>query len=194
MSRNEVLMAGLIATGLLVGCTPPPPPTPTGATTDAMASGAIVADVVDVNRARRQLTLRGPDGREATISAPSSVRNFDQIRVGDRVLLVYRSLIEVQVAGAARPVSGVEVTTGVSRAQPGQRPAGVWGISTRRTVQIVSVDRATHTVVFREPDGTLDSITVQNPANYAFADGLLPGTNVLVTVTDAIAGSVEPVR
>ena len=48
-----------------------------------------------------------------------------------------------------------------------------------------------HTVTYREPDGTTDSFTVQNPANYAMADGLQPGSFVTVVETDAIAVSVD---
>jgi hypothetical protein len=72
-------------------------------------------------------------------------------------------------------------------------PAGIVGARTRRTVQVVSVDPTTHTVTFREPDGSIDSVTAINPANFAAVDGLRPGTNVVVTVTEAVAVSVEKV-
>ena len=58
-------------------------------------------------------------------------------------------------------------------------------------MQIVSVDKFSHTVTFREHDGSVHSFTVQNPANYAFADGLQPGSYLTVVATDAIAVSVD---
>jgi hypothetical protein len=58
-------------------------------------------------------------------------------------------------------------------------------------VQIVSVDQSTHTVTFRLPNGSVDTITEMNPANFAFVGGLQTGSKVLVTVTRAVAVSVD---
>lgn len=182
--------ATLLSTTMLSACTPP---TPVGAQASAVASSDMTAQVVSVDHASRQVTLRGPDGQVATLDVPPEVRNFTQIVAGDTVRINYRARIDALVAGAAVPVTGLEVDVVGARSPAGQMPAGLLGTQTRRTVQIVSVDPTTHTVTFREPDGSLNSIQAMNPANFAFVDGLRPGTNVLVTVTRAVAVSVDRV-
>ena len=80
---------------------------------------------------------------------------------------------------------------GAAGAAAGQMPAGLLGRQARLTVQVLSVDPNTHTVTFRLPDGSVDTITATNPANFAFVNGLQPGNNVLVTVTRAVLVSVD---
>ena len=116
-----------------------------------------------------------------------------QVMPGDTVRLGYRARIDFLVTGMAAPVTGIEVTVGGARAEAGQMPAGILGLQTRWSVQVLSVDTSTHTVTFREPNGAINSITAVNPANFALVDGLRPGTNVQVTVTEAFAVSVDRV-
>lgn len=185
-----VASATLLTMGLLSGCTPT---TPIGAQTSVSAAHAVTASVVAVDKANREITLRGHDGREATFDVPPEVRNFNQIMAGDTVRLSYRARMDFLVTGSNVPVSGVEVMVGSARAPTGQMPAGLLGGRMRLTVQILSVDRNSHTVTFRLPDGSVDAVTAVNPANFVFVDGLRAGTNVLVTVTQAVAVAVDRV-
>jgi hypothetical protein len=180
----------MLSVATLTGCAQP---TPVGTKTSTVLTSQVTAQIISLNKAKRQVTLRGANGRTATLDVPPEVRNFSQIQSGDTVRLTYRARIDALVTGATVPITGVEVTVAGGRAELGQMPAGIVGAQTRRTVQVVSVDPATHTVTFREPDGSVDSITAVNPANFAAVDGLRPGTNVLVTVTQAVAVSVDKV-
>lgn len=185
-----LVSATLLATGLLSGCTSP---TPTGAQVSVSAAHDVIATVVAVDKVNRHITVRGQDGREATLDVPPEVRNLTQIMAGDTVRLSYRARIDFLVTGSTVPVNGVEVSVGAVGAAAGQMPSGLLGAQARLTVQIVSVDQSTHTVTFRLPDGSVDTITAMNPANFAFVDGLQAGTNVLITVTQAVAASVDRV-
>ena len=150
----------------------------------------VTASVVSIDRAGRGLTLRSADGRVAQVYVSDAVRNFDNIRVGDTVRLTAHARFEVTAAGN-RALPSVIVDEGTVRAPVGSRPSGIWVARSQRSVQIVSVDKVGHTVTFREPDGNVDSFTVQNPANYAFTDGLRPGSYITVVETDAVAASVD---
>jgi hypothetical protein len=172
----------------LTGCTPPTQP---GATASASYTDEATATVTAINKAKRLITLKGQDGQVATVQATDAVRNFDQINVGDTVRINYQEQVSVLVRGrGATPLSGVVVKAAGARAAPGQKPAGLGVISATRSVEVVSVDRTSHTVTFRESDGTVDSFVVQNPQNYALADGLQPGTIVDVTETAGVALAV----
>ncbi len=180
----------LFSPPLLSACTPT---TPVGTEASSVTAQDVTARVVGVDRAARTMTLMGQDGRQATVDVPPEVRNFTQVMVGDTVRIAYRARVDILVTGAAAPINGVEVLVGGTRSEAGQMPSGILGTQTRRTVQVVSVDRGTHTVTYREPDGTINSFTAVNAEHFALVDGLRPGTNVMVTVTRAIAASVDRV-
>jgi hypothetical protein len=180
----------LFALMALFACAPSTPP---GATASATFSGQATAIVTTIDKANRLVTLRDVDGQVSTLRITDAVRNFDQIKVGDTVKVDYQERIDILVAGNVEPIRGVILNTTAIRAPKGQKPAGGWAISAKRSVQIVSVDRNSHTVTFREADGTLDSFVVQNPDNFALADGLQPGTIVDVTESAATAVSVQKI-
>jgi hypothetical protein len=189
---SACVWAAVLTGSLALGaCTPATPP---GATASTTFSDEAKAKVIGLDRATRAITLQDERGQTATVRASNEVRNFDQIRVGDTVTVDYQEQIDILVRGTkATPISGVIVGAGAERAAKGQKPAGAVVVSAKRSVEIVSVDRTSHTVTFREPDGTLDSIVVQNPANFALADGLRPGTIVDVTETAVAAVSVQKI-
>lgn len=193
-NRHLVLVGFLCCTPLsaLTGCAPTTPVTPPGTTASAEFNDQATARVIGIDRAHRGLTLQAPDGQVVRLNVTDAVRNFDRINIGDTVRLTVHSRLEVTAAGN-QSLPGVIVDQGGARAAPGAKPAGLWALRTQRSVQIVSVDKVGHTVTFREPDGTLDSFTVQNPANYAMADGLQPGSYVTVVETDAVAVSVDKI-
>jgi hypothetical protein len=176
----------------LIGCTPATPVTPPGTTATAEFNGQATARVIGIDKAHRGVTLQSPDGQVVRLNVTDAVRNFDRIAIGDTVRVTVHSRLEVTAAGN-QALPGVIVDQGGARAAPGAKPAGIWALRTQHSVQIVSVDKVGHTVTFREPDGTLDSFTVQNPANYAMADGLQPGSYVTVVETDAVAVSVDKI-
>jgi hypothetical protein len=181
-----VTLAGSLALG---ACTPATPP---GATASTIYSDQAKVKVTGLDRSSRLITLQDAHGQMTTVRASDAVRNFDQITVGDTVKVDYQEQIEILVRGInAAPIQGVIVGIGAERAAKGQTPAAAMIVSAKRSVEIVSVDRSSHTVTFREPDGSVDSIVVQNPNNFALADGLRPGTIVDVTVTAVAAVVVQ---
>jgi len=185
--RRASLYCAILLLGI-AGCTPATPP---GTSASADSSDQARATVIGVDKARRALTLRAPDGRTGQLVVSSAVRNFDQIAVGDTVRVTTYSHVTVTTTGnTALPAT---IAEGAVTAPSGSKPAGIFASRMQRSVQIVSVDRIGHTVTFREPDGSVDSFTVQNPANFAMADGLRPGSYVTVVATDAVAVSVDKI-
>lgn len=182
---------GILLCLAVAGCTPAMV-TPPGATASAAYNDQIVALIVGVDAPRRMLTVQLPSGEPVQVYASDAVRNFDRIAVGDKVRLTVHSRIEVTAAGNMA-LPGIIVDQRGASAPLGSKPAAVWASRTQRSVQILSVDKSTHTVTFRDPDGSIDSIVVENPANYGLADGLMPGSYVTVVRTDAIAVSVDKV-
>jgi len=70
------------------------------------AAGAAVvkvsATVEAVDPATRSVTLKGPKGDLHTIVAGDEVRNFDQIKVGDKVTVKYLESLTIELKRTAR--------------------------------------------------------------------------------------------
>jgi len=188
MPIRSTLAAGA-ALALLSACASPTPPAPLQIESTKRAE----ATVVGLQKEKRLVSLRGADGRALTIEAGPSVRNFDQIRVGDRVVVTYFEAIgfalqSPDVAAAPAPQAGLVA----GRAKPGERPAAAVGRFARTTVAIESVDPKTYTVTFKAADGLTRAVPVATPEGREFAKRLRPGDRVDVTWEDAVAISVEP--
>jgi hypothetical protein len=72
---------------------------PKGAKPGAYAVGAVdvSATVQAINKAKRTVTLKGPDGHEETVSVDPSIKEFDNLRVGDTIHVRYTEAIAISV-------------------------------------------------------------------------------------------------
>jgi ABC-type Fe3+-hydroxamate transport system substrate-binding protein len=171
----------------LAACTrEPPKPVEVGETVEATAT------VEAVDLANRLVTIRGPEGNVVTVEAGPEVRNLEQVKVGDRVVVSYYAALAAEFKKAGEGVKDVQQEIGVATAAPGTRPAGVVGSQVKATVIIESVDAKSNTVSFTGPYGKLRTVTVQSPDAQAFIKKLKKGDEVELTYTEAIAISVEP--
>ncbi len=189
MSYRRSLLPLIAASALaaLAGCATAPKPFEIKNTLEARAS------VTQLDLATRVMTLRGPAGNEFTFEVDPAVRNLPQVKVGDEVVVRYYEAI-----GAAMRKPGdsteasVELADGV--ADPGDRPAAGIGHRTTLPVTIVGVDSKTNEVQFYGPDKRIRTVELETPQAQAFAKKLKAGDEVIVTYSEALAVSVEPVR
>jgi hypothetical protein len=169
---------------------------PTAATTYSSEPGrAAVADAVKmvvvvtaVDPATRGLTLKAADGKTYDMVAGNEVRNFDQIKVNDRVVVQYvRGLtLELRKGGAVRP-SGE--STDAARAKRGEKPGAV--VRDRVTVMadVVDVNEKDKTISLRGPKGNVVVLDVQNPEHFKVVK---KGDQVEAEYVEALAVAVEP--
>lgn len=151
----------------------------------------IQATVEAINPATREVTLKGPQGKEVTVTAGSRVRNLDKVHVGDKVVLSYYEGIAAQMSKGGQTAKEPAASTFAYRNQTGKPGGGVGG-SVTSTVTIEALDPANHTVAFRKPDGTIDVVTLKSPQMQSFAQTLKPGDKVDVTYTESIAVNLMP--
>lgn len=73
--------------------------TPKGEKPGAFAVGAVdvSATVQAINKSKRAVTFKGPDGHEKTISVDPSIKEFDTLRVGDVIHIRYTEAIAISV-------------------------------------------------------------------------------------------------
>jgi hypothetical protein len=153
------------------------------------------ATVESIDHATRQVVLRGPEGNRLALTVSPDVRNLDQVRAGDQVVIRYT---EALAASLAKPDdrSGANVTRqeGVVRSEPGQRPGGVIGGQVRATVQVEAVDRASNTLTIIGPAGVARRVAVRDPDAQRFLQTLKAGDRVELVYTEALAMAVEPMQ
>ena len=151
------------------------------------------ATVEAIDQATRMLSLKGDDGSVANVVVGPEVKNFPQIRVGDKVVVSYYRGIaaELQPKGTplSKKVNQMDVT---STAKEGTKPGAGVSTATHATVVIQSVDTTNHTVTFKRPDGTWRTLPVESPQGRDFIAKLKKGDQVEVLYIEAVAIEVRP--
>lgn len=154
----------------------------------------LTASVEAVDRDTRMVSLRGAEGRTATVYASPEVRNFDQIKLGDQVAVTFYAAIGAEVTTPEDATDGVQRESAMVRAAEGERPGGAVGEMLTTTVTIDSVDTSMNTVSFRRrDDGLLRVLSIEDPKAQAFIRQLKHGDLVKVRYMEAVAVSVRPV-
>lgn len=155
-----------------------------------LAAGEIEirAKVVELDMARRLATLKGPKGNIVTLEVPAEVKNFDQVRLGDNVVVRYAAAVAARLEPATR--SGirerVESTSAASAAT-----GGMPGAAAQRTVEVLVViqalDAEAGTATLR---GARRTVTVQVPPGVDIAK-LKVGDEVRAVIVEALVLNVE---
>lgn len=139
----------------------------------------------------RLISITTPDGRKATLQAGPEIRNFDQIKVGDKIKVTYKSALAASISKSKdKPTETYDA--GAVRAAEGTKPGAAVGQTMTTTVVIESVDTSFDAVTFKRPDGFTRTIAVASPEGKKFIRTLKKGDKVDVEYTEALAISVVP--
>ncbi|MBK9443596.1 MAG: hypothetical protein IPN53_20825 [Comamonadaceae bacterium] len=102
-----------------------------------------VVQAIDLKK--RLITLRLEDGWNTTVKVGPEVRNFDQVKVGDRLKSEYSDTLTVKVRRTAG-LRCTEVENKVDRAALGQKPAAVATRKVHFVAGVVKVDTQAGTI------------------------------------------------
>jgi hypothetical protein len=154
----------------------------------AERAAQITASVEAVDSAKRTVTLKGPAGDIVTLPVGPEVQNFDQIRVGDLMVVRYLDslALELKKRGTAKRERTERDVT--ERARPGERPAAVETHEVHVVADVIALDPRRQTVTLRGPTRVVD-LRVHDPAQFKL---VAIGDQVEATYTEAVAISVEP--
>jgi hypothetical protein len=156
----------------------------------AVAAVAVeaTANVVAIEKQTRTITLKGAEGRVVDLVAGEEVRNFDQIRVGDRVTVKYMEALSLELR-KVRSNEKPSVTAGAAAAKPGEKPAGAMGAEVHAIADVVRVDPKAGIISLKGPRGNVVDLKVRNPEHFKVVK---KGDQVDVTYTQAVALAVTP--
>ncbi|MEJ8852860.1 hypothetical protein [Variovorax rhizosphaerae] len=170
------------------------------ATPDAAIVGAtqpgkgVVAGVVDVtatvesvDKASRHLTIKGPKGNVSSLAVGPDVRNFDQIKVGDRIRVRYAQALTLTLIKDGKQMRSRTETVDGGAAPAGERPAGVVGQKVEVTADVIGVNRKSGMVTLKGPEHEVD-MRVRDPDQLKL---IKVGDQVHAVYTEAVALLVE---
>jgi len=193
------ILPGLTLALVVAGCSstvaPPAAPTVAVDSTSTAKGGerrqevTIRAAVQKVDLKSRKVTLKGYDGTTETIQVTDEVRNLDQVKKGDEVVVTFYQSVAFEVLKPGDPKAGVAEVEGIGRAKVGEQPGGAAARVVTIVADIVKLDRQHNTAVLRGPEGNLTTVDVANPANF---DKVKVGDRVEITLTEALAIDVQP--
>jgi predicted aconitase with swiveling domain len=184
--RAAATLALAAAVVFAAGCAQTPAPLNITETQEA------VATVEAINAPKRLVTLRGADGKPMVVQVGPEVRNFAQLKTGDRVTVRFQ---EALMAEVIKPGTGSTAASSVVvRAAPGERPAAGVAEEVRTFVTIYDVDTVGNVVEVTGPSGFNRRIKVNDPEARRFIRGLKKGDQVEVRFQEAFAISVEPAK
>jgi hypothetical protein len=148
----------------------------------------ISAAITAIDKATRDVTLKGPQGNELTVTAGADVKNFDKLKVGDQVDLQYVEALTLELKkGGGLPVAKTDKSDAVG-ARKGESPGGAMGRQVTVVADVVAVDAAKQIVTLKGPKQTVN-LRVPDPAQFK---NIAKGDQVQATYTQAIAVAVEP--
>jgi Cu/Ag efflux protein CusF len=148
------------------------------------------ATITAIDKATRDITLKGPEGKEKTITAGPDVKNFDQLKVGDQVTVQYAEALTLELKKGGRQVVARTEQAGAAAAKPGEKPAGAVGRQMTVVADVVNVDTAKKLVTLKGPKQTVE-LPVRDPEQLKL---IAKGDQVEATFTQALAITVEPAK
>ena len=111
----------------------------------------VTATITAIDKAKRDVTLKGPQGNLLTVTAGPEVKNFDQLKVGDQVDMKYAEAVTMELKKGGGMIVQRTEQTGKVGAQPGAAPAGLMGREVTIVADVVAVDAAKQTITLKGP-------------------------------------------
>ena len=150
----------------------------------------LTASVEAIDAAARTITLKGPSGKVVTLTAGPEVKNFAQVKVGDRVVVRYAEALTLELKKGGKELRQRSEREGSVAAQPGERPGAAAGRQITVIADVTAVDRKKMVVTLRGPKRTVE-LKLRDPEQIKL---IKVGDQVEATYQEAVAVSVEPAK
>ena len=191
MHKNTLIAALIVAATASFGVNAQS----SGTAMDSQPGRVGIAQAVDVtatisalDAAKREITLKGPDGKDVTMVAGPEVKNFSQLKVGDKVDIQYVEALVLELKkGGGLPVARTEKES-MTSAKPGETPAAKGARKVTVVGDVIALDAATQTVTLKGPQRTAN-LKVRDKKQF---DLISKGDQIEATYTEALAVAVKP--
>lgn len=153
---------------------------------EGVAMVEVMAAVQAIDKETRTITLKKENGKMSSIVAPETVRNFDQIKVGDIVHAKYQTAVAFQVVKEGSTEVGKAVQETSSRAKLGEKPGARLTRAVAVRANVTKVDPEKKTITIQGQDKTME-MDVKNPEHFKVVK---VGDQIDAMITESIAISV----
>jgi hypothetical protein len=180
------IVIAAIAVGAYVFLTKPKAPIAGVAAQEA----ALIYDgeVTKIDAATRTVTLKNNDGETSIVAGPE-VKNFAEIKVGDRFDVVYELAVAIELVKVKNPgTTSEQVSTSTTTAPQGDKPGMITTNTVTATANVEAIDTAKNVVSLKGPQGNIIKVKVQNPE---LMKDIAVNDQVKVVYTEAIAAVVS---
>jgi Cu/Ag efflux protein CusF len=150
----------------------------------------VTATITKIDAKTRDVTLKGPQGHEITVTAGPEVKNFAKLKVGERVDIQMIEALTLELKKGGGLVVARTEKAGAVGAKPGEQPAGAVGRQVTVVADVIATDPATQTVTLKGPKQTVD-LRLPDPEQFK---RVAKGDQVEATFTQALAVAVEPAK
>jgi hypothetical protein len=154
----------------------------------AVATVEVTGTVVAVDKGSRTVTLKGPQRTVDVVAGPEA-KNFDQVRVGDRVSVTYVEALTLELKKTKAPLD-MKADAGAVAAPVGASPAGAVGQQVTALADVIAVDPKKSTITLKGPRGNVFELNVRNKDHFKVVK---KGDQVEVVYTQALAMAFTPV-
>ena len=148
----------------------------------------VTATVEAIDKAKRLVTLKGPEGNSFVVQASPELKRFDQIKVGDTVVAQYIEALTLQLKKGGGQIRERIEREDAAVTAPGAAPGGVAGRQVTVIADVIALDAAKQTVRLQGPKRIVD-LKVRDPQQFK---AIKVGDQIEGTFTEAIAIALEP--
>ena len=143
--------------------------------------------VESIDAASRSVVLVRANGDKIKVVAGDQVKNFAQIKVGDKVVARHTQALVLELKKGGAGIRERAVSTDQGSAQPGDKPAAYEAMKVTFTADVVKVDAKKHVITLRGPERTV-KLKIKDPEQIKL---IKKGDQVEGVYAEAVALSVE---
>lgn len=149
-----------------------------------------VGTITAIDPATRMVAIKGPNDRTVVVTAGPDVRNFDSMKVGDKVEVDYETAVVVALRKGATGREKIE-TEVAARAPAGGKPGAAAAKVTTIVARIENVDRKNNTATLQGPEGRYVVVKVRDPN---LMKDVKVGEEVAIAFYEAVGIAVRPAK
>ncbi len=147
--------------------------------------------VTKIDKKTRTIFFKNNEGESKFVAGPE-IKNFDQIKKGDRLSVTYKLAVAIElIKTKSDGIRSKVETSSETASKPGEKPARTISNTTTIIADIVDVDRTKHLVSVKGPSGKITVVLVKNPQLLADVN---VGEQVKVIYFDAMAASISSAK
>ena len=146
------------------------------------------ATVESIDTASRSVVLKRANGQKLLVVAGDKVQNFNQIKVGDKVVSRHTQALVLEVKKGGAGIRERSVSADQGQSKPGEKPAGYEAMRVNFVADVVKVDKKNQTITLQGVERKV-RLKVQDPEQLKL---IQKGDQVEGVYAEAIAVAVEP--